>query len=79
MSTPLNIKLNINFQLRKMTNFGPKREKEFLGLRNFQKLMGKVGLNAEAKEIEKMEKIPLDIYKTKKQDGFIWIGITQTD
>ena len=46
---------------------------------NFQKLMGKVGLNAEAKEIEKMEKIPLDIYKTKKQDGFIWIGITQTD
>ena len=46
---------------------------------NFQKLMGKVGLNAEAKEIEKMEKIPLDIYKTKKQDGFIWIGINQSD
>ena len=52
--------------------------REWMKISNFQKLMGKVGLNAEAKEIEKMEKIPLDIYKTKKQDGFIWIGINQT-
>ena len=33
-----NIKRNINFQLKKMINFGLKREKEFLGLKNIQKL-----------------------------------------
>jgi len=32
-----NIKRNINFLLRKMKNFGLKKEKEFLGLKNIQK------------------------------------------
>ena len=38
-------------------------------------MLGKVGLNAEAKEISQMERIPIDVYKTKQQDGFIWIGM----
>ena len=42
---------------------------------NFQKMLGKMGLNAEAQEISKMERIPVDVYKTKEQDGFIWVGI----
>jgi len=42
---------------------------------NFQKMLGKMGLNAEAQEISQMEHIPVDIYKTKQQDGFIWVGI----
>jgi|TARA_B110000444_G_C18820364_1_gene587398 class 3 adenylate cyclase/nitrite reductase/ring-hydroxylating ferredoxin subunit len=48
--------------------------REWLKISNFQKLLGKVGLNAEAKEINQMEKIPLDIYKIKEKDGFIWVG-----
>ena len=42
---------------------------------NFQKVLGKMGLNAEAKEISQMERIPVDIYNTKQEDGFIWVGI----
>ena len=42
---------------------------------NFQKMLGKMGLNAEAREISKMEKIPVDVYETKSEDGFIWVGI----
>jgi len=34
-----------------------------------------MGLNAEAKEIAEMEHIPVDVYKTKVQDGFVWIGM----
>ena len=33
-----NIKKNINFRLRKMKNFGLKKEKELPGLKNIQKL-----------------------------------------
>ena len=40
-------------------------------------MLGKIGLNAEAKEIAEMERIPLDIYQTKVIDGYIWIGIPQ--
>jgi nitrite reductase/ring-hydroxylating ferredoxin subunit len=49
--------------------------REWLDLSNFQKMLGKVGLNAEAKEIAEMERIPLDIYQTKVIDGYIWVGI----
>jgi len=49
--------------------------REWMKISNFQKMLGKVGLNAEAKEISQMERIPIDIYKTKQQDGFIWIGM----
>ena len=42
---------------------------------NFQKMLGKIGLNAEAKEIEQMERLPVDVYPTKEKDGFIWVGI----
>ena len=48
---------------------------EWMKISNFQKMLGKVGLNAEAKEISQMERIPIDVYKTKQQDGFIWIGM----
>ena len=34
----LNIKRNINFQLKKTLNSGRKKEKELLGLKNTQKL-----------------------------------------
>ena len=33
-----NIKRNTNYQLKKMISFGQKKEKEFLGLKNIQKL-----------------------------------------
>ena len=36
-----------------------------------------MGLNAEAQEISQMERIPVDVYKTKQQDGFIWVGIEE--
>tara|TARA_B100000686_G_C16713815_1_gene930767 strand:- start:84 stop:1424 length:1341 start_codon:yes stop_codon:yes gene_type:complete len=49
--------------------------REWMKISNFQKMLGKVGLNAEAKEISQMERIPIDVYKTKQQDGFIWIGM----
>ena len=42
---------------------------------NFQKMLGKMGLNAEAQEIAHMEKIPVDVYKTKIENGFVWVGI----
>ena len=42
-------------------------------------MLGKVGLNAEAKEISQMERIPIDVYKTKQKDGFIWVGIEARD
>ena len=44
---------------------------------NFQKMLGKIGLNAEAQEIAQMEKIPVDVYKTKIEDGFVWVGVEQ--
>ena len=53
--------------------------KEWMKISNFQKMLGKVGLNAEAKEISQMERIPIDVYKTKQQDGFIWVGIEARD
>ena len=49
--------------------------KEWMKISNFQKVLGKMGLNAEAKEISQMERIPVDIYNTKQEDGFIWVGI----
>ncbi|MDP6168625.1 MAG: adenylate/guanylate cyclase domain-containing protein [Candidatus Marinimicrobia bacterium] len=49
--------------------------REWMKISNFQKMLGKVGLNAEAQEIAKMEKIPVDVYRTKIQDGFIWVGM----
>jgi len=49
--------------------------KEWMKIGNFQKMLGKMGLNAEAEEISKMEHIPVDVYKTKVQDGFVWIGM----
>ena len=51
--------------------------KEWMKISNFQKMLGKIGLNAEAQEIAQMEKIPVDVYKTKIQDGFVWVGINQ--
>tara|TARA_B000000557_G_scaffold117592_1_gene95390 strand:+ start:124 stop:1458 length:1335 start_codon:yes stop_codon:yes gene_type:complete len=49
--------------------------KEWMKISNFQKMLGKIGLNAEAQEIAHMEKIPVDIYKTKIENGFVWVGI----
>ena len=49
--------------------------REWMKISNFQKMLGKMGLNAEAQEISQMEHIPADVYKTKQQDGFIWVGI----
>ena len=49
--------------------------REWMKISNFQKMLGKIGLNAEAKEIEQMERLPVDVYPTKEQDGFIWVGI----
>ena len=37
---------------------------------NFSKMLGKIGLNAEAQEIAQMEKIPVDVYK-QNEDGFV--------
>ena len=51
--------------------------KEWMKISNFQKMLGKIGLNAEAQEISQMEKIPVDVYKTKIQDGFVWVGVNQ--
>ncbi len=49
--------------------------KEWMKISNFQKMLGKMGLNAEAQEISQMERIPVDVYETKQQDGFIWVGL----
>ena len=49
--------------------------REWMKISNFQKMLGKMGLNAEAREISKMEKIPVDVYETKSENGFIWVGI----
>lgn len=49
--------------------------KEWMKISNFQKMLGKMGLNAEAQEISQMEKIPVDVYKTKIEDGFVWVGM----
>ena len=38
-------------------------------------MLGRIGLNAEAQEISNMEQIPVDVYKTREQDGFIWVGM----
>tara|TARA_Y100001934_G_scaffold234146_1_gene284018 strand:+ start:18 stop:902 length:885 start_codon:yes stop_codon:yes gene_type:complete len=51
--------------------------KEWMKISNFKKMLGKIGLNAEAKEISDMEQIPVDVYPTKEQDGFIWIGMEE--
>jgi nitrite reductase/ring-hydroxylating ferredoxin subunit len=48
--------------------------REWMKMSNFQKMLGKIGLNAEAKEISQMEQLPIDVYSIKKQDGYIWIG-----
>ena len=49
--------------------------KEWMKISNFQKMLGKMGLNAEAQEISQMEKIPVDVYRTKIEDGFVWVGM----
>ena len=49
--------------------------REWMKISNFQKMLGKMGLNAEAQEISQMERLPVDVYKTKQQDGFIWVGV----
>ena len=41
---------------------------------NFQKILGKIGLNAEAKEVSQMEQLPIDVYSIKEHEGYIWIG-----
>ena len=48
--------------------------REWMKISNFQKMLGKIGLNAEAKEISQMEQLPIDVYSIKKQDGYIWVG-----
>ena len=42
---------------------------------NFKKMLGKIGLNAEAKEISEMEQIPVDVYRTKEHEGSVWVGL----
>ncbi len=49
--------------------------REWMKISNFQKMLGKMGLNAEAQEISQMERLPVDVYQTKQQDGFIWVGV----
>ena len=49
--------------------------REWMKISNFQKMLGKMGLNAEAQEISQMERLPVDVYKTKQKDGFIWVGV----
>ena len=49
--------------------------REWMKISNFQKMLGKMGLNAEAQEISQMERLPVDVYKTKQHDGFIWVGV----
>ena len=49
--------------------------REWMKISNFQKMLGKMGLNAEAQEISQMERLPVDVYKTKQQYGFIWVGV----
>ena len=49
--------------------------REWMKISNFQKMLGKMGLNAEAQEISQMERLPVDVYRTKQQDGFIWVGV----
>mgnify|MGYP001214122278 CR=1 FL=1 len=49
--------------------------REWMKISNFQKMLGKMGLNAEAQEISQMERLPVDVYQTRQQDGFIWVGV----
>jgi nitrite reductase/ring-hydroxylating ferredoxin subunit len=49
--------------------------REWMKLSNFQKMLGKIGLNAEAQEVSQMEQLPIDVYSTKEKDGHIWIGL----
>tara|TARA_A100001011_G_scaffold172657_1_gene181474 strand:- start:1917 stop:3251 length:1335 start_codon:yes stop_codon:yes gene_type:complete len=49
--------------------------REWMKISNFQKMLGKMGLNAEAQEISQMERLPVDVYQTKQEDGFIWVGV----
>ena len=49
--------------------------REWMKISNFQKMLGKMGLNAEAQEISQMERLPVDVYQTKQKDGFIWVGV----
>ena len=45
---------------------------------DLESLLNKIkstGLNAEAEEISKMEHIPVDVYKTRIQDGFLWVAM----
>lgn len=48
--------------------------REWMKMSNFQKILGKIGLNAEAKEVSQMEQLPIDVYSIKEQGGYIWIG-----
>ena len=42
---------------------------------NLKKMLGKIGLNAEAKEISEMEQIPVDVYQIKEHEGSVWVGL----
>ena len=49
--------------------------REWLKISNLQKVLGKFGLSAEAKEIAEMERLPVDVYPIKEHDGFVWVGM----
>ena len=49
--------------------------REWMKLSSFQKMLGKMGLNAEAQEVSQMEQLPIDVYSTKEKDGYVWIGL----
>ncbi len=49
--------------------------REWMKMSNFKKMLGKIGLNAEAKEISEMEQIPVDVYRTKEHEGSVWVGL----
>ena len=49
--------------------------REWMKMSSLKKMLGKIGLNAEAKEISEMEQIPVDVYLTKEHEGSVWVGI----
>jgi len=49
--------------------------REWMRMSNFKKMLGKIGLNAEAKEVAEMEQIPVDVYRIKEHEGSLWVGL----
>ena len=49
--------------------------REWMKMSSLKKMLGKIGLNAEAKEISEMEQIPVDVYPIKEHEGSVWVGI----